>query len=105
VSNSSLPTQISTLSLHDALPISSFRAGLSELKTHKYFKRYPAFWQVFLWGFGGFYLKDRQAQEFAWLAEDTGIPPDEIPNALKRSEEHTSESSHQIISYAVFCLK
>ncbi len=66
----------------DFLP-TSFRAGLSELKTHKYFKRYPAFWQVFLWGFGGFYLKDRQAQEFAWLAEDTGIPPDEIPNALK----------------------
>src|SRR5438552_13238889 len=23
----------------------------------------------------------------------------------RRSEEHTSESSHQIISYAVFCLK
>src|SRR5258708_11365266 len=23
----------------------------------------------------------------------------------KRSEEHTSDSSHQIISYAVFCLK
>src|SRR5207244_13607548 len=24
---------------------------------------------------------------------------------LKRSEEHTSDSSHQIISYAVFCLR
>src|SRR5688572_32381518 len=26
-------------------------------------------------------------------------------NSLKRSEEHTSESSHSQISYAVFCLK
>src|SRR5258708_21741272 len=30
-----------------------------------------------------------------------------VPDSNKwhRSEEHTSESSHQIISYAVFCLK
>src|SRR5947208_11674292 len=27
------------------------------------------------------------------------------PVSLKRSEEHTSELQHQIISYAVFCLK
>src|SRR5438552_12144266 len=27
------------------------------------------------------------------------------PRRLVRSEEHTSEPSHQIISYAVFCLK
>src|SRR5207244_8745202 len=26
-------------------------------------------------------------------------------SSAERSEEHTSESSHQIISYAVFCLK
>src|SRR5258708_26562657 len=26
-------------------------------------------------------------------------------DAMRRSEEHTSDSSHQIISYAVFCLK
>lgn len=66
----------------DFLP-ASFKNGLKELKSHKYFKRYPVFWQVFLWGFGGFYLKDRQEQEFQWLAEHTGIPVDEIPNALK----------------------
>src|SRR5256885_3733262 len=28
-----------------------------------------------------------------------------IPMAQPRSEEHTSESSHLVISYAVFCLK
>src|SRR5260364_266078 len=33
----------------------------------------------------------------------TGAPKDEMGDI--RSEEHTSESSHQIISYAVFCLK
>ena len=36
---------------------SSFKVGLDESKSHKHFKRYPLFWQVFLWGFGGFYLK------------------------------------------------
>ena len=39
---------------------SSFKAGLDESKSHKHFKRYPLFWQVFLWGFGSFYLKDRR---------------------------------------------
>src|SRR5207244_12225097 len=29
----------------------------------------------------------------------------QVLGAEDRSEEHTSESSHQIISYAVFCLK
>src|SRR5947208_6450116 len=31
--------------------------------------------------------------------------PGELPDVPNRSEEHTSELSHQIISYAVFCLK
>src|SRR5258708_28023861 len=31
--------------------------------------------------------------------------PDAFAGAPERSEEHTSNSSHQIISYAVFCLK
>jgi hypothetical protein len=55
---------------------------LKALKAHKYFKRYPVFWQAFLWGFGGFYLDDRKDQEFQWLAEHTGVPVDEIPHAL-----------------------
>src|SRR5258708_27709418 len=32
---------------------------------------------------------------------ETEVPRNHVP----RSEEHTSNSSHQIISYAVFCLK
>src|SRR5258708_22623629 len=35
-----------------------------------------------------------------------GLWIDDLPLAVQwRSEEHTSDSSHQIISYAVFCLK
>lgn len=61
----------------------SFREGLNRLKREPYFKRYALFWQVFLWGFGGFYLEDRKDIEFGWLAEQTGIPVEEIPKALQ----------------------
>lgn len=61
----------------------SFLAGLEELSQHAYFRRYALFWQVFLWGFGGFYLADREDKEFSWLAEATGIPLQEIPRALR----------------------
>jgi hypothetical protein len=61
----------------------SFREGLDTLKGHAAFKRYPLFWQVFLWGFGGFYLNDRTEIEFAWLSEQTGVPVGEVPNALQ----------------------
>ena len=66
----------------DSLP-SSFRTGVEQLKREPFFKRYALFWQVFLWGFGGFYLKDRQEIEFKWLSKQTGIPIEEIPRALK----------------------
>lgn len=65
-----------------ALP-NSFREGLDELKTHPSFQLYPLFWQVFLWGFGGFYLNDRTDSEFQWLSDETGVPVAEVPNALK----------------------
>ena len=70
------------LTQDDFLP-PTFRDGLAKLKEHPYFKRYAVFWQVFLWGFGGFYLKDRKDEEFALLSEQTGVPVDEIPNALQ----------------------
>lgn len=66
----------------DWLP-SSFQAGYAQLREHRYFRRYALFWQVFLWGFGGFYLSDRTADEFRLLAEQTGVPEGEIPNALR----------------------
>jgi len=40
------------------------------------------FWQVFLWACGGFYLRDRERDEFAWLSELTGVPVQEVPRAL-----------------------
>src|SRR6476660_10577096 len=65
--NDTATTEIYTLSLHDALPIS------------------PC----------GGCVATRPSVRTA--------PPRRSPT--ERSEEHTSDSSHQIISYAVFCLK
>ena len=67
----------------DWLLPSSFRDGLDRIKKDPCFKRYALFWQVFLWGFGGFYLEDRKDTEFEWLAEQTRIPVEEIPKALQ----------------------
>lgn len=60
----------------------TFSTGLSQISEHKYFHRYPVFWQWFLYYFGGFILKDYQEQEYKLLSEKTGIPVDEIPNAF-----------------------
>jgi len=61
----------------------SFQTGLDLLRTLPSYRRYALFWQVFLWGFGGFYLDDKKEIEFQLLSEQTGIPVDEIPSALK----------------------
>src|SRR5947208_4567489 len=44
-------------------------------------------------------------QEAAAPAPRSGRPSGGGGGGRGRSEEHTSDSSHQIISYAVFCLK
>lgn len=72
-------------SLMDSLP-PSFRNGLDELSNHKYFSRYPVFWQWFMWIFGGFILLDYEEEEYNLLSKKTGIPVNEIPNALKAYE-------------------
>jgi len=69
-------------SLLDLLP-SSFKEGLDMISKHKYFHRYPIFWQWFMWIFGGFILKDYEEKEYKTLSQKTGIPIDEIPNALE----------------------
>jgi len=71
-----------TLTLFDILP-APFRKGLEQIAKDKYFHLYPIFWQWFLWLFGGFILKDKEAEEYANLSEKTGIPVAEIPNALR----------------------
>jgi hypothetical protein len=53
-------------------------SGLRALERRATFHRYALLWQVFLWGFGGFFLADRAEEEFAWLSEQTGIPRGEI---------------------------
>jgi hypothetical protein len=67
--------------LLDLLP-QSFKRGLETVSEHKYYFRYPVFWQWFMWVFGGFILKDYEQQEFELMSAKTGIPPGEIPNAL-----------------------
>src|SRR5207244_11674207 len=75
-SNAPPPTDIYTLSLHDALPIWFAYSSVNQ--------RLPSGPEV---------MPCRYAAAPAGTA-----------NSL-RSEEHTLNSSHQIISYAVFCLK
>jgi len=70
------------ISIYDILP-SSFTEGISELSKHKYFYLYPIFWQWFLWGFGGFIMLDKKEEELKLLSNKTGIPVDEVENALK----------------------
>jgi len=64
----------------------SFQEGLATIKSHRYYFRYPVFWQWFLWIFGGFILKDYEEREYGLLAEKTGIPKEEIPNAFASYE-------------------
>lgn len=70
------------ISLLDLLP-TSFKDGLDKLSKHKHFHRYPIFWQWFMWIFGGFILKDYEEKEYEVLSKRTGIPMEEISNALE----------------------
>jgi len=56
--------------------------GLKELSTAKSFRLFPVFWQVFLWSWGGFLMKDRHEEEYADLEKESGVPVSEIPLAL-----------------------
>jgi hypothetical protein len=56
--------------------------GIDELSSAKSFRMFPVFWQVFLWSWGGFLLKDRLDQEYADLEKETGVPLEEISVAL-----------------------
>lgn len=60
----------------------SFKDGLERLSTHNYFERYPIFWQWFIYVFGGFIIDDYKDREYRLLSRKTGIPVDEIENAL-----------------------
>lgn len=61
----------------------TFDRGLSAIGKEPNFWLYPLFWQVFLWGWGGFILKDHEDEEFGELSAQTGLPVDCIPAALE----------------------
>lgn len=61
---------------------SSMAKGLEELSTARSFRLFPVFWQVFLWSWGGFLLKDHLAEEYDDLSRETGVPVEDIPSAL-----------------------
>lgn len=69
-----------------ALP-ATFREGLRRLRERPSFRRFALLWQVFLWGFGGFYLADREEEELGWLSRQTGIPRHEVGAGLRAFDE------------------
>ena len=73
---------MTSVSLPDLPKGTAFEEGLNTLFKHKYFNKYPVFWQWFMWIFGGFILKDYEEKEYEILSQKTGIPVGEIPNAL-----------------------
>src|SRR5205814_8819177 len=85
--NASPPTEIYTLSLHDALPIYS-----AERRVRPFV------------GSGG-YGDGEQRRDFISVEDVVKINLHFLDHPELRSEEHTSNSSHLGISYAVFCLK
>src|SRR2546430_17676211 len=84
--NDTATTEIYTLSLHDALPI------LREITTSK---TEAATFELA----EGTVIRLAPSSRLQVLAGRRDGP------GLERSEEHTSDSSHSQISYAVFCLK
>lgn len=76
------PVPTATREIWSGLP-ATFREGLSALRAKPNYRRYALLWQVFLGGFGGFYLADREHEEFARLSEQTGVPIEEIGDGLR----------------------
>ncbi len=61
--------------------------GLKRLSKSKSFRLFPVFWQVFLWGWGGFLIKDDLDEEYGRLAKETGVPVTDVPLALSAFDE------------------
>ncbi len=64
-----------------------FTKAVEKLAAARSFACFPTFWQVFLWGWGGFLLTDRIEDEYAALSQETGVPVEEIPVALTAFDE------------------
>jgi hypothetical protein len=81
--------QKKTLKIGDALLdltggrlTAAMASGVETLSAARSFRLFPTFWQVFLWSWGGFLLKDRLAEEYDALSRETGVPVEELPLAL-----------------------
>ncbi|WIY01254.1 restriction endonuclease [Amycolatopsis mongoliensis] len=61
----------------------TFREALTWLSAQRNFHLYALFWQQFLWGWGGFYLRHIQETEFEWMSKYSGLPSADIPSALE----------------------
>src|SRR5690242_20938767 len=95
--NDPATTEIYTLSLHDALPISS--ASPSSRTTRRTTACAPS---------DAYAVRSRSRREVSCRARRRARSvrcAGESTRAEHRSEEHTSELHHMSISYAVFCLK
>lgn len=63
-------------------PYAAFGQAVEELRGLSSFTRLPAFWQTFLWTWGGFFLQDRLDSEYEQLSQETGVPVNEILMAM-----------------------
>lgn len=59
-----------------------FLEVVNHLEAHDGFRRYPVFWQTFLWTWGGFILNDRKDAEYQRLSSETGVPQEQVEDAL-----------------------
>lgn len=59
-----------------------FTDAVNYLSKTESFVLFPIFWQVFIFSWGGFLLKDRIELEYQFLSDETGIPIKDIPKAL-----------------------
>src|SRR3712207_8601144 len=85
--NDTATTEIYTLSLHDALPISGIREAIDLARS------------------GGFAGLEFSIREIAALVEERGA--EEVKGLFAEADRKSTRlnSSHANISYAVFCLK
>ena len=91
ISESTITFRGTELNLGLEIPSPRFEKAIEHFAKHDWFPLLPTFWQVFLWGWGGFILQDRLEQERAELAEQTGIPEGAVEEALTAFERFFGE--------------